>query len=195
MRDWFAAIAAKHRTTAEVEVTAVTQVTTVTSTGVGRVAPLLVTSVTDVTSATGPYDNIALAERAAIVEIDACLPRSWAEAYARLCLMSRPRHIVERRWSRIIDATGRLLDRWMTELSFFGWQLYEVFGMPPQRSADCFNGHGFLHLLGDSEVVQIASAHAVLANDSEGIRFHWKRPSHGPGWCLVWDLPAAELAR
>jgi hypothetical protein len=70
-------------------------------------------------------------ERAALIEVGACLPRAWAEAFARLELMPRPASIHEERWRQIIDDAGRFLDRWGRQAAGLGWSEHDVFGTDP----------------------------------------------------------------
>src|SRR5207244_9250650 len=79
-------------------------------------------------------------ERAAIIEHDGVAPRTWAEGHAALCSMAPPTGVSPARWQRIIDATGRFLDRWAVEAIRCGWSDLDLFGCHPQapdRRFDC----------------------------------------------------------
>ena len=49
-------------------------------------------------------------ERAAIVEHNGCIPRAWAEGFARLDSNRPPGDVPPRRWQRFVDDVGLFLD-------------------------------------------------------------------------------------
>src|SRR5436190_20535195 len=55
---------------------------------------------------------VDLAERAALIEYGANVPRSWAEGYAALSSMPVPTGFSPERWVRIVDAAGGFIDRY-----------------------------------------------------------------------------------
>jgi hypothetical protein len=60
----------------------------------------------------------ALAERAAVIEEGAHVPRPWAEAFARLELTRPPR--------QALDTAGRALDAWGVQAARLGWRPDEL---------------------------------------------------------------------
>jgi hypothetical protein len=71
----------------------------------------------------------AIAERAAIAEIDGGLPRDWAERLAELAHGPRPAGITEREWSARLEALWVFADRHAAALDAAGWGFGEVFGV------------------------------------------------------------------
>jgi hypothetical protein len=94
-------------------------------------------------------------ERAAFVEHDGGAPRSWAEGFAALCAMPPAPGFSAARWERIIDATGRFLDRWAAEAVRCGWSDLDVFGCDPARPDARFDCMGLVLLLDRCELVGI----------------------------------------
>jgi hypothetical protein len=80
------------------------------------------------TSATLATEADSLAERAALVEYGAGVPRAWAEGFAALSSMPAPGGFSPERWQRIIDATGIFLDRWAADAIACGWSDIDIFG-------------------------------------------------------------------
>ena len=67
-------------------------------------------------------DPDALAERAAVVEQGAKVPRAWAEAFARLELSG----------GGDLDAAGRALDAWGVIADALGWRPHELLAVALQ---------------------------------------------------------------
>jgi len=66
-------------------------------------------------------DTDELAERAALIEFGANVPRRWADGYAALCSMTPPSGFPPERWQRIVDAAGAFLDRRASEAIACSW--------------------------------------------------------------------------
>lgn len=55
-------------------------------------------------------ENIEFEERAAIIEFDGCVPREWAEQFARYLTKTRPAGISDLDWSWFLTNCGRMID-------------------------------------------------------------------------------------
>lgn len=131
-----------------------------------------------------------LAERAAIVEHDAGIPRAWAEGFARLAEMPCPTNIPPRRWRRFVDDAGRFLDRgWGAKAASLGWGATDLLGCDRHRPWQRIDVQGLLWLLDGAEVVALTEATATTRN-SDGARLTFRRVTdpNRVGTCLAWEL-------
>jgi hypothetical protein len=74
-----------------------------------------------------------LEERAAHLEYDAGMPRSWAEPFARLLCSNSPAGCTAERWQCTVDAALTFADKWAAEAYKLGWTAEDVFGLHPLR--------------------------------------------------------------
>jgi hypothetical protein len=88
-----------------------------------------------------PQKN-AFEERAAIIEYDAGVLRSWAESFARLNIADQPPGFRHEAWSQLIDDGGRFLDCWGMEAARLGWSALDVFGVHPAAPSTTFDAIG-----------------------------------------------------
>lgn len=126
-------------------------------------------------------------ERAAIIEHDGVAPRTWAEGHAALCSMAPPTGVSPARWQRIIDATGRFLDRWAAEAIRCGWSDLDVFGCHPQAPDRRFDYMGLALLLDRVEVVAL-DEHGVDLLTRTGARQRFRRRPMPDGTVSLWTL-------
>jgi hypothetical protein len=68
-----------------------------------------------------------VAERAAIIEIGAGVPRAWAEGFAQFSLMPPPAGFDAERWQGVINDGGKFIDRWVSTADSLGWQVNDAF--------------------------------------------------------------------
>jgi hypothetical protein len=81
--------------------------------------------------ARAPVDEERVAifeERAAITEHDGCVPRSWADAFAKLHADRPPPEVSYRQWRQFVDDCGLFIDRWATKAGALGWIPNHLFG-------------------------------------------------------------------
>lgn len=133
-----------------------------------------------------------LAERAAIIEHEAGIPRVWAEAFARVCCMNRPASIPPTHWQRIVDNTGRLLDdsRHLHDMARYGWSVADIFGVHPGAPINRQDAKGLLLLLRENEVVVIVDAHAIGLRDTRtGNLLFYRHPLNPTNEkIMLWEL-------
>ncbi|MER8979273.1 hypothetical protein [Mesorhizobium sp. M0870] len=55
-------------------------------------------------------ENVAFEECAAIIEFDGCVPRQWAEQFARYLAKSKPASVSDIDWSWFLTTCGRMID-------------------------------------------------------------------------------------
>lgn len=95
-------------------------------------------------------DSDAIAERAAIVEEGAKVPRAWAEAFARFEVSGAP--------PAVVNGAGRALDAWARKAGALGWTPNEL-----------------LKLASEGEVVAL-TADAATLRWPEGLRHARREP-------------------
>jgi hypothetical protein len=97
--------------------------------------PAPIEACTSVTAGTarndiGQLHPDAFAERAAIIEHDGAIPRTWAEGFARLDPNYPAAGVDARRWVRFVDDCGLFLDRgWAAKAAALGWGPLELSGV------------------------------------------------------------------
>ena len=129
------------------------------------------------------------AERAAIIEFEAEVPRAWAEGFSRMLAMSRPAAVPEERWRLFIDDCGRFLDRWATQAAALGWQADDLFGWSTSGQLQQLDLAGLVWALEGQEIAALTAASAtVRTGDAAHLTY---RRSSGPR-CRhqipVWEL-------
>ncbi len=121
----------------------------------------------------------ALAERAAIIEHEAGIPREWAEAFARVDCMERPAGISRGGWQRIVDNLGRMLDsrEHLRDLARFRWEIGDVFGVHPAAPERRQDAKGLLVLMQEGEVISIVNEQVIgLQRTGSGTLLCYYRP-------------------
>jgi hypothetical protein len=71
-------------------------------------------------------------EHAAVMEYDGDIPRSWAEAQARLTSRPPP-DVPQRQWDQMRNDFGGFLDRWAHDVDTLGWRPVDLLGWDPAR--------------------------------------------------------------
>lgn len=118
-------------------------------------------------------DAADLAERAAIIEEGAGVPRAWAEGFAALSTMPPPSGFSSERWRRIIDATGTFLEQWAGKAAECGWSDLDTFGCNPDRPDARFDAMGLVLLLDRCQVIAVDRDGATLRTESASeMRFY-----------------------
>ena len=132
------------------------------------------------------------AERAALAEIGAGVPREWAEGFARLQVTRPPAGIALWRWQQVIDDAGHFLDRWAPQASALSWRKLDVFGVHPEKPIERFDAAGLVWLLRGAEVVAIAEMTAKLRTASGVVQTYARRDPEHPEAVAVWELSEAR---
>jgi hypothetical protein len=127
-------------------------------------------------------------EPAATVEIEAGVPREWAEGFARLHHDRPPGDVPAGRWQTFIDDIVRFLDQgWADKAAALGWGPYDLFGCDRDTPFSCLDQAGLLWLIDGGRLVAIAE-NAATIELRVGARQTWRRKPVEPGRVLVWDL-------
>ena len=92
-------------------------------------------------------------ERAAILEYEAGLPRSWAEQFARQLVKGPPGDFSPVRWQAAIDGALVFADQWAVKANRLGWSVDDIFGLHPIAPAARYDCRGLAWLLGDGSRV------------------------------------------
>jgi hypothetical protein len=85
------------------------------------------------------FDAADHAERAAIMEADAGMPREWADTFAAISLSPAPGDFYSDRWQDTLDGMLRFCDEWAVRAAALGWEANEVFSLDllaPQARVD-----------------------------------------------------------
>lgn len=141
---------------------------------------------------TGTVGRGDFEERAAIIEHDAGIPRAWAEAFARVCLMERPGGFSKAGWQHVVDNIGHMLDdkAVLQKLVKEGWSIEDVFGCHPVAPEINQSRKGLLILLGESdEIVSITDKAIGTRRKGAGNTLYYRRPLNpSPGKAMIWEL-------
>jgi hypothetical protein len=127
-----------------------------------------------------------IAERAALVEFDAGVPREWAEGFARLDRSAPPRGFAIQRWAQVVDDGGRFLDRWAGKAAALGWDVPSIFGVDPRAPAWRLDHAGLVVLISGAEVSAISSKSAILRLPTGATQVY--RRQDAPGAVPLWVL-------
>jgi hypothetical protein len=128
-------------------------------------------------------------QRAAVVEHDGKVPRTWAEGFARLDPNRRPADVPLRRWQTFIDDVGRFLDGgWAEKAAALGWGPYELFGCDRNRPFARIDQLGLCWRLAGNRVVDLSRSAAVIEMWTTGARQTYRRKPSEPGRVLAWEL-------
>jgi hypothetical protein len=126
-------------------------------------------------------------ERAAIVEFDGAIPRSWAEGFARLHPDRPPGDVPLKRWRQFVDDVGRFLDLWAGTAVALGWSPYELFGCDRERPFARIDQAGLLWFLSGDELVVLSEDTAIIERRG-GARQTYRRKPIDPGRVLAWEI-------
>jgi hypothetical protein len=126
-------------------------------------------------------------ERAAIVEYDGCIPRAWAEGFARLHPDRPPAGVPLRRWKAVIDAIGTFLDHWAAKAAALGWEAADIFGADAARPEISWLNAGPLWAGNGARMVEVHPDHIVFETRSGARQTHYRRPQICPR-ALPWEL-------
>lgn len=127
-------------------------------------------------------------ERAAIVEYDSNVPRTWAEGFARLDPCQPPGDVPPKRWQRFIDDVGHFLDSpFCAVAAALGWGSLDLFGGDRDRPFARIDHMGLLWLLNGERLIMFADDAATI-EIATGARQTWRRRPSEPGRMLAWEL-------
>jgi hypothetical protein len=126
-------------------------------------------------------------ERAAIIEHDVGIPRTWAEGFARLHPDRPPGDLPLRRWQRFVDDVGIFLDRWAAYAAALGWGPCDLFGCDRDRPFARIDQAGLLWLVNGDKLVALTENTATIERRT-GARQTYRRKPSTPGRVLAWEL-------
>ncbi|WP_162912918.1 hypothetical protein [Rhodospirillaceae bacterium SYSU D60014] len=108
-----------------------------------------------------------------------------------MCAMPCPTGITQSDWESLVDACGRLLDRWGGRLSELGWTTADLFGMDARAPMARLDHAGLVRFLIGRDVVEV-SADAVKLRTRNGGKQRLRRGRAGaPGQVPLWQLDGA----
>ena len=128
-------------------------------------------------------------ERAAIVEYDGCVPRDWAEGFARLDPTRPPESVSLKRWWRFIDDCGRFLDGgWAQRADALGWGPLHLFGCDRKRPFARLDHRGLLWEVNGGRLIVLYRDGAIIETPrGDRLRYRRQPPKVGqvvPAWRL-----------
>jgi hypothetical protein len=127
-----------------------------------------------------------LAERAALVEYGAGVPRDWAEGFARLDRTCPPNGFSALRWQTVINDGGRFLDRWAADAADLGWQASDVFGVHPMVPSCRYDQMGLVLLVNGGDVAFITATSANIRTTVGSVLTYTRLPKDGA--VCIWEL-------
>jgi hypothetical protein len=128
------------------------------------------------------------AERAALVEYDGGIPRSWSEGFARLDPNRPPGDVPAKRWLRFIDDTGGFLDGpFCAVAAALGWGPYDLFGCDRDRLFARIDQAGLLWLLNGDKLIALTENTATIETRT-GARQIYRCRGAELGRVLAWEL-------
>ncbi|MEX2554105.1 MAG: hypothetical protein WEB06_00555 [Actinomycetota bacterium] len=149
----------------------------------------------DVLAALRQGEVDAVAERAAIVEEGAGVPREWAEGFAQLDTMPCPAGVASDRWRQVIDDAGQFLDRWAAQAAALGWATADVFGVDAARPEHRLDRAGLVWLLDGRPIVAIGPDRAAIrAATGSTLTYYRRDPADREAMRRVplWKLAARD---
>jgi hypothetical protein len=134
-------------------------------------------------------------ERAAIIEYDGAVPRTWAEALARLDPARPPGDVPAKRWVQFIDDCGRFLDSgWASRVETLGWGPLDLFGCDRERPFARVDHLGLLWLVKGGAIIDLRRDRAILQTKSGAHQTYRRGPVEVGRVVLAWEL-YAQTAR
>lgn len=116
--------------------------------------------VTSVTNVTGLDDDKF--ERAAIQEFDGKLPREWAEAFAKLQFIDKPKQYSQAEWEQVLNDAGLFADKWASQAMALGWSILDVFAVHKSGNLRRLDGDGVILSIRGRRVVAVTADHIVI---------------------------------
>lgn len=132
-----------------------------------------------------------LEERAAIVAANG-VPEDWAQGFARLCTMPRPKQYDEKRWEQIINDAGVFLDKWGKQAQGLGWSSIDAFGVHHNRPTDALHCLGLVPLLKGGRVILLYPDKAELTTAGGAHQTFFKRGKPQSPTLPIWELDNAN---
>ena len=116
-------------------------------------------------------------ERAAVMEIDAGMPRRWADYLAQLSQGPPPGDFQERHWQTVIDGALGFADEWAGRAYALGWSPDELFGMDAVAPAARVDRRGLAFMLANgARVVGIDERGADILMPGGARQRFYRRP-------------------
>lgn len=143
----------------------------------GNGRPVKVARVTPcASSAPATWQDSAVALEAA------CLPRDWAEPFAKLLRGSPPGYFSPTRWANVVAGATIFADEWATQALRLGWSAEEVFGLDDVAPAARHDRKGLAWSLSDGKRIAAIDQRGadILTGQGSKQRFY-RRVKHHTG--------------
>jgi hypothetical protein len=138
-------------------------------------------------------EGCRVAERAALIEYGANVPRDWGEGFAMLDPERPLPGFSVARWRQLIDDGGRFLDRWARRAVALGWRAKDVFGVDPGDPEAGYVAMGLAALIRGGEVTSITESIATVQHDGDRVIVYLRRRS--PTAVRIWHLVGEDVVR
>jgi hypothetical protein len=127
--------------------------------------------------------------RAAIVEHDGGIPRSWAEGFARLHPNRPPDDVPPKRWQQFVDDVGKFLDgAFCVVAAALGWGPFDLFGCDRDRPFARIDRAGLLWLLNGDRLLALTEHTAMIETRTGARQTYRRRPVAIGDAVLAWEL-------
>ena len=127
-------------------------------------------------------DGYDFAERAAIIEEGANVPREWAEGFAKLEAMPPPAGVDPAQWAAVVNSASRFLDQWGAKAAAHGWTAGELFGLDPNAPLNRRDRRGAAFFLAKVEVVAVTAEAITLRDGRNVLRLYRRNGFDRPAW-------------
>lgn len=126
-------------------------------------------------------------ERAAVIQHDSGILRTWAEGFARLDPARPPDRIPLRRWQTVLGAIATFLDRWGAQAAAMGWEAADLFGADSDRPEVTWLNSGPLWSGNGARVVEVHTDRIIFETKGGARQTAYRRPHLRPR-SLPWEL-------
>ena len=129
----------------------------------------------------------AFEERAAVIEYDGDVHRSWAEALARLDPSHPPADVPPKRWLLFLNDCGQFVDSaWINRAIELGWTPLDLFGCHETKPYARLSHCGLLWFVKGRRILSMDTDRAIIETDN-GSLVYWRCHTQ-PGQICVWEL-------
>lgn len=121
-------------------------------------------------------DQTTFLEHVAIQKYDGKLPREWAEAFAKLQFIDRPKQYNQGEWDQVLNDAGLFADKWASQAMALGWSILDVFAVHKSENRRRLDGEGVILSIRGRKVVAVTADH-IMIETGAGARQRISRPT------------------
>src|SRR5262249_25385378 len=103
--------------------------------------------------------------------------------------MPMPESIAPSIWHQVVADADRFLVTWGATAAALGWTAPDLFGVHRQKPMARYDAAGLVVLLDGGDIVALTADCAEIRTRSGALQRYRRRPFHGSGQVLLWELP------